>query len=64
MSLDGTKIKANASKHEAMRYGRMKKVEPVLAKTVEDWMSQASGADDDRSHGPDRRGDEAADWMA
>jgi transposase len=66
VSLDGTKIKANASKHKAMSYGRMKEVEPVLAKTVEDWMSQANGADDDddRTHGPDRRGDETPDWMA
>ena len=66
VSLDGTKIKANASKHKAMSYGRMKEVEPVLAKTVEDWMSQANGADDDddRAHGPDRRGDETPDWMA
>jgi transposase len=66
VSLDGTKIKANASKHKAMSYGRMKEVEPVLARTVEDWMSQANGADDDddRTHGPDRRGDETPDWMA
>src|ERR1700716_2420379 len=66
VALDGTKIKANASKHKAMSYGRMKVVEPVLAKTVEDWMSQANGADDDddRTHGPDRRGDETPDWMA
>lgn len=66
VALDGTKIKANASKHKAMSYGRMKEVEPVLAKTVEEWMSQANGADDDddRTHGPDRRGDETPDWMA
>lgn len=66
VSLDGTKIKANASKHKAMSYGRMKEVEPVLARTVEDWMSRAVGADDDddRTHGPDRRGDETPDWMA
>ncbi len=49
-----------------MSYGRMKEVEPVLAKTVEDWISRADGADDDddRTHGPDRRGDETPDWMA
>jgi len=66
VALDGTKIKANASKHKAMSYGRMKEAEPVLAKTVEDWMSQAHGADDDddQTHGPDRRGDETPDWMA
>jgi transposase len=66
VALDGTKIKANASKHKAMSYGRMKEAEPILAKTVEDWMSQARGADDDddRTHGPDRRGDETPNWMA
>ena len=66
VALDGTKIKANASKHKAMSYGRMKEAEPVLTKTVEEWMSQACGADDDddQTHGPDRRGDETPDWMA
>jgi transposase len=66
VALDGTKIKANASKHKAMSYSRMKEAEPVLTKTVEEWMSQAHGADDDddQAHGPDRRGDETTDWMA
>jgi transposase len=66
VSLDGTKIKANASKHKAMSYGRMREAEPVLAKTVEDWMKEADSTDaeDDRSHGSDRRGDEPPDWMA
>jgi len=66
VALDGTKIKANASKHKAMSYGRMKETEPVLTKTVEDWMSEARKADDDddRTHGPDRRGDETPSWMA
>jgi transposase len=66
VALDGTKIKANASKHKAMSYSRMKEAEPALTKTVEEWMSQAGGADDDddRTHGPDRRGDETPDWMA
>ena len=66
MALDGTKIKANASKHKAMSYGRMKEAEPALAKTLEDWMSQTRDADEDdaRTHGPDRRGDETPSWMA
>jgi transposase len=66
VALDGTKIKANASKHKAMSYARLKEAEPVLAKTVEDWMGEAGGADDadDRTHGPDRRGDETPAWMA
>ena len=66
VALDGTKIKANASKHKAMSYGRMKEAEPALTKTVEEWMKQAGAADDDddRTHGPDRRGDETPSWMA
>lgn len=66
VALDGTKVKANASKHKAMSYGRMKEAEPALTKTVETWMSQARDADDDddRTHGPDRRGDETPSWMA
>ena len=66
VAFDGTKIKANASKHKAMSYGRMKETEPVLSKMVEDWMSEARKADDadDRTHGADRRGDETPSWMA
>jgi transposase len=66
VALDGTKIKANASKHKAMSYGRMKTVEPALAAEVEGWFAQAahSDAEDDRAWGPDRRGDETPDWMA
>ena len=60
VALDGTKMKANASKHAAMSYARMKKQEPELAKLVADWMEEARSADDeeDEEHGPGRRGDE------
>jgi hypothetical protein len=34
VSLDGTKIQANASKHEAMSYGRMKEEEKRLAAEI------------------------------
>lgn len=66
VSLDGTKIKGNASKHKAMSYGRMKEAEPALTKAVEDWIDQAGKADatDDQTHGTDRRGDETPEWMA
>jgi len=37
VALDGTKIKANASKHKAMSYGRMKKDMPRLASEVTRW---------------------------
>jgi transposase len=60
VALDGTKIKANASKHKAMSYDRMKEVEPELAAEVERWMSQAESEDgaEDVKHGAERRGDE------
>lgn len=37
VALDGTKLKANASKHKAMSYGRMQKTEAELAATVQGW---------------------------
>jgi len=60
VALDGTKIKANASKHAAMSYGRMKKVEPELAAVVEEWLERSRRTDEseDAEHGQDRRGDE------
>ena len=66
VALDGTKMKANASKHKAMSYGRMKKTEAELAAEVEGWLKAAEAADaeEDALHGSDRRGDERPDWMA
>src|SRR4051812_37646250 len=65
-AVDGTKLKANASRHKAMSYGRMKTLEPALAVEVEKWLSRAAEADaaEDSEHGADRRGDEMPDWMA
>ncbi len=39
--MDGSKIKANASNHKAMSYGRMVKAEPELATEVADWLRAA-----------------------
>jgi transposase len=66
VALDGTKIKANASKHKAMSYGRMVKKETELAAEVEGWLKAAEAADaeEDARHGADRRGDEMPEWMA
>jgi len=60
VSLDGTKIQANASKHAAMSHARMKKAEPELEAKVKRWMDGAAAADaaEDAEHGKDRRGDE------
>jgi transposase len=65
VALDGTKLKANASKHKAMSYGRMKETEPRLAQEVQGWFDKAQAADtaDDAEHGADRSGDELPDWV-
>lgn len=59
VSLDGTKIKANASKHKAMSYGRAKEKQQQLRQEVKELLAQAAAADEeeDRRHG-NRRGDE------
>jgi len=66
VALDGTKIRANASKHKAMSYGRMPAAEAKLAAEVDGWLRQAAQADrtEDRAHGAGRRGDEMPDWVA
>lgn len=65
VALDGTKMKANASKHKAMSYQRMKKAEPELKAEVEGWLKAAEAADaeEDAAFG-DKRGDEMPDWVA
>lgn len=45
VSLDGTKIKANASKHKAMSYGRMNEQERKLREQVAAWLEKAEAAD-------------------
>jgi transposase len=66
VALDGTKVKANASKHKAMSYGRMKHEEPELAALVKKWLEAAEATDrrEDAEHGADRRGDELPAWVA
>lgn len=66
VALDGTKIQANASKHKAMSYGRMKKDMPRLAAEVKRWFKEAEVIDraEDKKFGADQRGDELPDWVA
>lgn len=66
VALDGTKLKANASKHKAMSYGRMQKTEAELAATVQGWLQKAETLDtrEDTEWGRDRRGDELPTWVA
>ena len=60
IALDGTKLKANASKHKAMSYDRMVKEEGRLQAEVDGLLQQATDADarDDAQYGTDRTGDE------
>jgi transposase len=64
VALDGTKIKANASKHKAMSYDRMKKREAELQAEVDRWLAAAEAADaeEDALHGK-KRGDEMPAWI-
>ncbi len=66
ISLDGTKIKANASKHKAMSYGRMKQETKRLQKEISELLRQAKQTDDreDRLYGKDKRGDELPEELA
>ena len=66
IALDGTKVKANASRHKAMSYDRMKTEEERLKKEIADILAEAQTADnaEDFQHGPDRHGDELPDELA
>jgi DDE family transposase len=57
---DSSKVKANASKHKAMSYGRMRDKQRQLREEVKQLLDQAEAADaaEDAEYGPDRRGDE------
>ena len=66
VALDGTKVKATASKHKAMSYQRMKEKAAQLAAEVAELLRQAQAADDeeDRRYGKDKRGDELPEELA
>ncbi len=60
VALDGSKVKANASKHKAMSYGRLREKRQQLRDEVQQLLAQAEAADaaEDAEYGTDRRGDE------
>ena len=57
LALDGTKIKANASRHKAISYDRMQAEEKRLQAEIDELLKQAQVADD-AELGRDHRGDE------
>jgi transposase len=66
IALDGTKIKANASRHKAMSYGRILKEEKRLAEEIKQLLEKAQAIDrqEDDKYGTDRRGDELPEELA
>src|ERR1017187_4158689 len=60
VAIDGTKIKANASKHKAMSYKRMNETEARLKQEIDELLAVAeqTDAEEDAQHGKDRHGDE------
>ena len=60
VAIDGTRMKANASKHKAMSYGRMVEKDAALQQEIAELLRRAeqTDRDEDAQHGPDRRGDE------
>lgn len=60
LAIDGSRVKASASKHKAMSYGRMKSEDKKLRKEIEQIIDLADGTDieEDERFGPDFRGDE------
>ncbi len=66
VAIDGTKVKANASKHKAMSYARMKEEEKRLRAQVERMLAESEAIDteEDARYGLDRRGDELPEELA
>src|SRR3974390_3413400 len=60
VAIDGTKIKANASKHKAQSYARMTENEARLKKEIEELLAQAEATDaaEDAKYGKGKQGDE------
>jgi len=60
VAIDGTKVKANASKHKAMSYERMSETEKKLEEEIRGLLEEAErvDAEEDAKHGKGKRGDE------
>lgn len=66
VALDGTKVRANASRHKAMSYARLSVKQKVLADEISDLMYEAKTVDaaEDARFGPGKRGDELPQELA
>ena len=65
VALDGTKVKANASKHKAMSHERMLRAEKQLAQEINALMRKAEilDAQEDRRYGKNNRGSDLPDEL-
>jgi len=65
VAIDGSKVKANASKHKAMSYTRMREREAALKQEVRHLLTQAEATDaqEDAASGAGRRGDDLPDEL-
>ena len=66
VSIDGTKIKANASKHKAMSYKHMNETEARLKQEIDGLLAAAEkmDAEEDAQYGKDRQGDELPEELS
>jgi transposase len=66
VALDGTKVRAHASRHKAMSYDRMADTEARLGEEVAEMMREAErvDAEEDQAHGADNRGDDLQGELA
>lgn len=66
VALDGTKIKANTSRHKAMSYGRMLKEEKRLTEEIKQLFEKAESIDrqEDNEYGTESCGDELPEELA
>jgi transposase len=65
VACDGTKMRANASKHKAMSYGRMEDRVKDLEADVAEWhkLAEVADAEEDKLYGRDKTGEEMPDWV-
>ena len=66
VALDGTKVRASASKHKAMSYGRMKEKEAQLSGEVEELLLRAQEVDEeeDLRYGRGKSGEELPEELS